>query len=59
MSEEDRPQVSSNHLIPVDASICFGLLLEAAFMPLLIKGRLELLPPLERDEGMDALEDRA
>jgi hypothetical protein len=45
--------------IDVDAVPCFGLLLEAVFTPLLIKARLELLPPLERDEGLDALAERA
>lgn len=43
----------------MDAVPCFGLLLETVFTPLLIKARLELLPPLERDEGLDALGERA
>jgi hypothetical protein len=45
--------------ISPDAVVCFGLLLEAAFTPLLIKGRLGVLPPVERDEGLDALQERA
>jgi hypothetical protein len=45
--------------IDVESVPCFALLLEAVFTPLLIKARLESLPPLERDEGLDALAERA
>jgi nucleoside phosphorylase len=37
----------------------FGLLLEAAFAPHVIRDRLSLLPPLERDEALDALDHAA
>jgi hypothetical protein len=45
--------------ISPNAVVCFGLLLEAAFLPLLIKARLRSLPTVERDEGLDALHERA
>lgn len=59
MSENDTSATASRpsaEEIHESTAPIFGLLMEAAFAPHVIRERLRLLPPPERDEGFDALE---